>query len=57
MTVYECKIIGGELKADNSETLELRYVGASELADLDLALWASIVLPKVYESGSEITSH
>jgi len=57
MTVYECKIIDGELKPDNSETLELRYVGAFELADLDLALWASVVLPKIYESGSEITSH
>ncbi|MBA2501864.1 MAG: NUDIX domain-containing protein [Pyrinomonadaceae bacterium] len=57
MTVYECKIIGGELKPDNSETLELRYVGASELADLDLALWASVVLPKMYESRSETTSH
>lgn len=57
MTVYECKIIGGELKPDNSETLELRYVGASELADLDLALWASVVLPKMYESRSETISH
>ena len=57
MTVYECKIIGGELKPDNSETLELQYVGASELADLDLALWANVVLPRMYESRSETTSH
>jgi len=53
MTVYECKIIGGELTPDNSETLELRYVGASELADLDLAPWASVVLPEMYESKIE----
>ncbi len=57
MTVYECKVIGGELKPDNSETLELRYVGASELADFDLALWANVVLPKMYESRSETTLH
>ena len=57
MTLYECKIIGGELQPDNSETLELRYVRASELANLDLALWASVVLPKMYESRSETISH
>ena len=52
MTVYECKVIGGELKPDNSETLELRYVGAEELANFDLAHWARIVLPEVYASRS-----
>ncbi len=57
MTVYECKITGGELKPDNSETLELRYVGASELAELDLALWASAVLPQMYESRNATTPH
>ncbi len=50
MTVYECKIIGGELKPDSSEILELRYVGAAELADLDLAHWARVVLPEIYAS-------
>ncbi|MDQ3685085.1 MAG: NUDIX domain-containing protein [Acidobacteriota bacterium] len=48
MTVYECKILGGELKPDESETVELRYVGASDLAHLDLAEWATVVLPEVY---------
>ena len=52
MTVYECKVVGGELKPDNSETLELRYVGAEELENFDLAHWARIVLPEVYASGS-----
>jgi 8-oxo-dGTP pyrophosphatase MutT (NUDIX family) len=47
MTVYECKVIGGELKPDNSETLELRYIAATELASLDLARWASVVLPEI----------
>ncbi len=50
MTVYDCKVVGGELKPDNFETLELRYVEASELADLDLANWAKVVLPEVYAS-------
>ncbi len=50
MTVYECKVIGGELKPDNYETLELRYVGAEELANFDLAHWARVVLPEIYAS-------
>ncbi len=50
MTVYDCKVIGGELRPDNFETLELRYVEASELADIDLARWAGVVLPEVYAS-------
>ena len=49
MTVYECKVVGGELKPDNSETVELRYVGASELAKFDLARWAKVVLPQIFE--------
>lgn len=48
MTVYECKIVGGELKPDGFETLALRYVGAGELKNFDLADWAKIVLPQVY---------
>lgn len=49
MTVYECKIIGGELKPDSSEILELRYFGAGELARLDLAHWVTVALPEIYE--------
>ncbi len=54
MTVYECEITGGEPKPDNYETVELRYVGASELADLDLAHWATVVLSEIYESREVI---
>jgi len=50
MTVYECRITGGELKPDNSETVELQYVEASALARLNLAPWASVVLAEVCEN-------
>jgi 8-oxo-dGTP diphosphatase len=48
MTVYECEIVGGELKPDISETLELRFVGATEIADLNLADWAKTALPEIF---------
>ncbi len=47
MTVYECHIRGGELKADGVEILKLRFVGQSEFAQLDLAKWAHVVLPEI----------
>ena len=53
MTVYECKIVGGELKPDNSETLELRHIGAADLDDLELARWARVVLPEIYASRND----
>jgi 8-oxo-dGTP pyrophosphatase MutT (NUDIX family) len=54
MTVYECTIVGGKLRPDNSEILELRYVGASELTNLDLAHWATVVLPEIYASRNDL---
>ena len=56
MTVYECKIVSGELKPDPSEISELRYVAASEFANLDLARWATVVLPKVYADRNKLDS-
>lgn len=49
MTVYQCKVVGGKLQPDDHETVELRYVGASELSNLNLANWAKVVLPQIYE--------
>lgn len=56
MTVYECKIIGGELKPDESETVELRYIEATDFARLDLATWASVVLPEVCGDRGQLPS-
>ena len=54
MTVYECVIVGGEPKPDKSEISELRYVGAAELAALDLAHWAAVVIPEIYASRNNL---
>ncbi len=45
MATYECRRITGEPKPDLEETLETRWVAASELAALPLAPWARLILP------------
>jgi len=45
MSVFECREIGGALRADGEEILEVGYFAASELAALDLSPWAKLVLP------------
>lgn len=54
MTVYDCKIVGGEPKPDKFEISELRYIGEDELADLDLARWAAVVIPEIYASRNNV---
>jgi 8-oxo-dGTP pyrophosphatase MutT (NUDIX family) len=45
MGVFECRLLGGRLRPDGEEILEARYFAADELAHLDLAAWARLVLP------------
>lgn len=45
MTVFECRRLGGRLRADQVETLEARFVEPSELATVELSQWAKSLLP------------
>lgn len=45
ITIYECRAIGGRLRADGEETLEVRWVAPHEIAALTLSRWARVVLP------------
>jgi 8-oxo-dGTP pyrophosphatase MutT (NUDIX family) len=50
MVVFECRILGGTLRPDGEEVLELRWVAASELRDLALSRWATDLLPALVAS-------
>jgi 8-oxo-dGTP pyrophosphatase MutT (NUDIX family) len=50
MTIFECRALGGELRADGEETLEARWVALDELDDLPLSRWARALLPGVIAS-------
>lgn len=48
MSVFECRVVGGEMRADGVETLRACYFSREELGELELAEWARIVLPQVF---------
>jgi len=48
MAVFECRVIGGTLRPDRVETLELGYFSETDLATLSLPPWAKVVLPDVF---------
>ena len=50
MVVFEARPISGALRPDGDETLDVRWVGADELADLHLQPWAPRVLHNAWES-------
>ena len=47
MAVFECRVVGGHLRADGVETLEARYFPAAEIAQLEVPRWMRVVLPRV----------
>ena len=46
MTVFECEVLGGELRADGDEVVGTGWFGADDLPT-GLAPWAELVLPIV----------
>lgn len=57
MTLFECRILGGQMQPDGVETLELAYVSQYDLAGLKLATWARGVLPGLFEYRSGTDFH
>jgi ADP-ribose pyrophosphatase YjhB (NUDIX family) len=53
MTVFEAREVGGRLRPDGEETLEVRRFAASQIAGLELQPWAPRVIHKAFaERGS-----
>lgn len=53
MAIYECRTIGGTLKADQ-ETSEARFFTADELQDVTLSRWARLVVPELMRSRGAV---
>lgn len=50
MIVFEGRAVGGAPRPDGEETLELGWFAREELAGLELAVWARVVLPDAFEA-------
>jgi 8-oxo-dGTP pyrophosphatase MutT (NUDIX family) len=48
MIVFECRVVGGQMRRDGIETLDLGYFSEADLAALKLPPWARIVLPDAF---------
>lgn len=47
MAVYQCRAVGGTLRADRQEIAEARYFSPDELSSLTLSRWARLVVPEL----------
>ena len=47
-TIFRGRVIGGELRADGEEILDLRFLSREELAELPHAPWLDLALDAVY---------
>lgn len=54
MTVFEARVVGGELRADQIETIEAAFVSQDEFSSLDVAPWLRIVLDDVFAAGHPV---
>jgi ADP-ribose pyrophosphatase YjhB (NUDIX family) len=57
MIVFECAVVGGTLRPDDDETLEVRYWTADEAAALLLTPWLRTMLPTFYTRPSAADFH
>jgi ADP-ribose pyrophosphatase YjhB (NUDIX family) len=48
MIVFECRVVGGSMRPDGVEALEVRYFPQADLTRLALPPWAKVVLPDVF---------
>lgn len=48
MTAFECDVIGGQLRPDQDEVLEMAYFGAADLGRVQLAHWATVFVPPLF---------
>jgi len=51
MSLFECRRLGGVLRADLEETLDARYFAAADLGTVHLSRWAEIVVPRLMDSA------
>jgi len=51
-TVFRGRIIGGELRADGEEILELRYLSREEIAQLPHARWLDVAVDAVFSQAA-----
>ena len=50
-TVFECRVVGGDLAADGEEISELRYFTQAEIAGISFSPWMEVVRADLFGAG------
>jgi 8-oxo-dGTP pyrophosphatase MutT (NUDIX family) len=50
MTLFECRVVQGEIRPDGIETLEVGYFSEQDLPQLKMPRWAQLVLPDAFRA-------
>jgi 8-oxo-dGTP pyrophosphatase MutT (NUDIX family) len=53
-TVFRGRAIGGELRADGNEILELRYFSAREMVNVTTSKWITAAMPALFADTDEV---
>src|SRR2546430_7791471 len=49
MTVFECEVLGGALRASSDQTTDAAFVSAADLPTYSTSSWVRYVLPRLYD--------
>lgn len=52
--IFRGRIVGGQLRADGEEILEVQYISRSELKELPHARWLDMALDAIYAPGGPV---
>ena len=52
-TIFRGRVIGGELKADGSETLDVRYLSRAELESLPHSKWMDAAMDAIFATSGQ----
>jgi len=52
--IFRGRIIGGELRADAEEILEVRYLSRTELSELPHARWMDMALDAIFSQSGPV---
>ena len=53
-TIFRGRVIGGEMKADGVETLDVRFIPRDELIGLPHARWMDAALDPIFDTSAEV---
>ena len=53
IAAFECRLIGGDLRVDDDEVTEARWVAREDFGTLRLSAWAEVALPKLVRGNRQ----